>query len=212
MHHYPLISIDDMAQSAKPRLASCPGARVVLLLCLMLSQDVIAAFPDIRFSAASVEFQEAVIKSVKGKVTDDGALDLKADLLLLDGAKVTSRELTLACPLWKIEDEGFCPNGEWSLELGDLHSDRAFSRVHGALTAILIESGLFSLSTSVITDGLETELLIESIDDGLQAELEWNDQQLENLAGLSGAPSEMQWISRGSSNGSLLISLPDTVS
>jgi len=205
-----LISIDQIPLSAKPWLASGSRARVVLLLCMLLSQNVTAAFPDISFTAASVEFQESVIKSVKGSLTGGGALELSADLLMLDGRKETIRELMLGCPLWKAEGEGLCPNGEWSLELSNLHSDRAFSKVHGALTTVAIESGFFSLSGSMNTDGLETDLLVESNGDGLQAQLQWNGQLLENLKDLSAAPSELQWISRGSSSGSVLLRLPES--
>lgn len=204
MHNYPVNRIDDPSRSAKS-VMDWQGLMVAWVLLWMLPLEELSALPDIRFTAASVEFQGAVIQSVSGSLGREGKLEIRADQLVLEGRQESIREMALGCPQWKTGKEDWCPGGEWGLELGGLHSDRAFSRVHGFITKASVETESTRLSGSVNTDGLATTVLIENGEDGLQAEVAWSGQPLDQLQRLSVAPPELQWISRGSSNGSLTV-------
>jgi len=207
MHYYPLNRIDDTPRSAKPGF-EWKRSMVTIALLLMLSQEVLAALPDVRFTAASVEFQGNVLRSVSGFLDSHGGLEISAESLVLEQSKESIRALELACSQVKAGSNVFCPGGEWGVEFGGLHSDRAFSRVHGLITRAMLDTESISLSGSMMTDGLEASVLITGDAAGLRAELGWESQPLDKLKDLSAGPAVLQWISRGSSNGSLVITLP----
>jgi hypothetical protein len=207
MHNYPINRIDHFPRSAKP-IAAWKGLAVTWLLLWMLPMSELAAFPDIRFKAASIEFQGAVIQAVNGNLGTKGDLVISADQLVLEGRQESIRKLELGCPQWQAGGEVWCPDGEWTLEFGGLHADKAFSRVHGFITKASLEPDSIRLSGSVNTEGLAGTVLIEQGEDGLQIEVAWSELPLEQFQNLSVAPPELQWISRGNSTGSLTLEWP----
>ncbi len=207
MRYYPINRIDELPPDAKS-VTGWKGFAGAFALLWMFPLVGIAALPDVRFTAASVEFPGAVIQSVNGVLGRQGNLEISAEVLVLDGREETIQNLELACPQWNAGSENECPDGEWGLELAGLHSDRALSRVHGAISTASFGAESIRLSGSLNTHGLASTLLIEKTENGLRAEVSWSEQPLEPLKTLSVAPTEFNWISRGSSDGSLVFAWP----
>ena len=175
-----------------------------LLFIWLWPQSLLAAFPDIRFKADRVEFESSVFESVRGEWLSDRSLALGADLLSVESLDQSIRSLALKCPELQSEEELWCPNGEWQLELGGLHIDRPFSLVSGTIAEISIGSEGLRLSGTLAVDGLEAGLLYVDDPGGSRTEFHWTGQQIRGLQGLILAPAELNWVSRGSSSGSLV--------
>ena len=179
-------------------------AGTALLFFWLWPQSLLAAFPDISFKAARVEFESFVFESVRGERLAGGGLALSADLLSAEGLDQSIRSLGLNSPQLQSEEELWCPNGEWQLEIGGLHKDRPLSPVSGTLAQIMVGSESLRLSGDLAVDGLEADLLYVDDTGGSWAEFHWTGQQIRGLQGLSLAPAELNWVSRGSSRGSLV--------
>ena len=183
--------------------------RATVLLCFLWTQILFAAFLDVSFKASRIEFQSSVLDSVSGRWAGDGRLSISANLLSVESLDKTVRALELECPLLITDENLWCKDGHWRLELSDLHSDRSFSQVHGTITGVSISPDALGLSGKLRTDGLEADLLLLSSEDGVRTEVGWQGQSLTALQGLSLAPEELMWISRGSSHGSLVVTWSD---
>jgi len=183
--------------------------RATVLLCCLWTNILFAALPDVSFKASRIEFQSSVLDSVSGRWAGDGRLEISANLLSVESLDKTARALELECPVLITDENLWCKDGHWRLELSDLHSDRSFSQVLGTITGVSISPDAPGLSGTLRTDGLEADLLLLSGEDGVRTEVGWQGQSLTALQGLSLAPEELMWISRGSSHGSLVVTWSD---
>lgn len=208
MHCYPLNRIDERSRSAKS-LGNRKGFALLAVLLSLSPSGELAALPEIRFKAASIEIRDAQLRSVSGYLGSEGKLEIAAGLLVLEQQPPSIRQLMISCPLWKAEDGSLCPGGRWGLELDGLHQGRPSSPVRGDIGQASLDNGSLRLSGSINTDDLKASVRIDSSEGGLLAEVSWADQLLVPLQSLSAAPPELQWVSRGSSEGRLAIEWPE---
>jgi len=207
-HDHPQASIDQMLNPIKQGQVFAFCTRATVLLCCLWTHILFAAFPDVSFKASRIEFQSSVLDSVHGRWTGDGHLEISANLLSVAILDKTVRALELECPVL-ITENLWCKDGHWRLELSNLHSDRSFSQVLGTITGVSISPDTVGLSGKLRTDGLKADLLLLSGEDGVRTEVGWQGQSLTALQGLSLAPEELMWISRGNSQGSLVVTWSD---
>ena len=193
---------------AGKRLPKACSTAVLLLLLQLTDGVAVASAIPIRISAGHIQIEGYSLVGVAARLDDSGAILTIEKIGIADEQAISVNEFSLLCPRPEVNAGDPCAGGAWSLTLAN-ELDGWRVPLSGIVDRLAKDGGTWSLLSSLSNGDLTAKLDVSRSDERIEATVNWHGQQVKALPAIPLLPEQWQWISKGSSTGTMrVLALP----
>jgi len=177
--------------------------------CLLQSAPLWADPLPIQLTVGELEFAGLTLEDVELHTEDEGIRFEAASAVMEGNADLQLRSLNLHCPELGSADSGWCPAGQWQMQIHSVDS-KWQQPLQGKLTTAVWNDAEQKLDGTLSAGEFNAQVEYRPSETASIARVIWTSQALASLPFRALLPEQLEWIKAGSSAAVLSMDLSST--